>query len=61
MLGLIHIGGVKRCEYVALRVGRGINEVVMGRLSGSEEWSGGIGGGSRTDGCCFAKLILYLR
>ena len=37
VLGLIHIGGVKRCEYVALRVGKGINEVVRVRLSGSEE------------------------
>ena len=37
VLGLIHIGGVKRCVYVALRVGKGINEVVRVRLSGSEE------------------------
>ena len=37
VLGQIHIGGVKRCEYVALRVGKRINEVVRGRLSGSEE------------------------
>mgnify|MGYP001659129770 CR=1 FL=1 len=28
---------VKRCVYVALRVGKGINEVVRVRLSGSEE------------------------
>lgn len=46
MLGQIHIGGVKRCVYVALRVGKGINEVVRVRLSESEEWSGGLGGGS---------------
>ena len=37
VLGQIHIGGVKRCEYVALRVGKRINEVVRVRLSGSEE------------------------
>ena len=37
VLGQIHIGGVKRCEYVALRVGKGINEVVRVLLSGSEE------------------------
>ena len=37
VLGQIHIGGVKRCVYVALRVGKGINEVVRVRLSGSEE------------------------
>ena len=37
VLGQIHIGGVKQCEYVALRVGKRINEVVRVRLSGSEE------------------------
>ena len=37
VLGQIHIGGVKRCVYVAVRVGKGINEVVRVRLSGSEE------------------------
>lgn len=37
VLGQIHIGGVKRCEYVTLRVGKRINEVVRVRLSGSEE------------------------
>ena len=46
VLGQIHIGGVKRCEYVAQRVGKGINEVLRVRLSESEEWSGGLGGGS---------------
>ena len=46
MLGQIHIGGVKRCVYVAVRVGKGINEVVRVRLSESEEWPGGLGGGS---------------
>ena len=33
---------------MALRVGKGINEVVRVRLSESEEWSGGLGGGSWT-------------
>lgn len=37
---------------MALRVGKGISEVVKGRLSASEEWSGGTGGGSRKDRCC---------
>lgn len=37
VIGWIHIGGVKRCVYVALRVGKGNNEVVRVRLSGSEE------------------------
>ena len=46
VLGQIHIGGVKRCVYVAVRVGKGINEVVRVRLSESEEWPGGLGGGS---------------
>ena len=45
VIGRIHIGGVKRCVYVALRVGKGINEVIKGRLSASEEWSGGVSGG----------------